>query len=309
MELNNVKLDWAQILEGEIKHMESLYPELPVRVSYKSIIEELNKNAIPSRVILNGINVAAYSFIKESSELNDRLYGSIGFTDIAFATDERISNLLSWLVSISQNRKKRLMLNKIFNDGELSEAVLTRMGFKKFERNRMQLYLDDSFRRIHGNFDEQFIPVPVGRLDMVGYADSEFKSYAGTADEILFNSKDWNQRIEFVKSLFKGKFGEIIADSSIILSFHGQIVGSVITTHQQTFTDVKTALLLDLFVTPEFKGKGLGKMLLVNSLISLRSMGYDQCILWVSETNPARSLYEKIGFRSVSDMKEIFYYI
>ena len=69
------------------------------------------------------------------------------------------------------------------------------------------------------------------------------------------------------------------------------------------------ALLLDLFVTPEFKGKGLGKMLLVNSLISLRSMGYDQCILWVSETNPARSLYEKIGFRSVSDMKEIFYYI
>ncbi len=309
MELNNVKLDWALILEGEIKHLESIYPDLPVRVSYESVIKELNKNTIQSRVILNGINVAAYSFIKESSELKDRLYGSVGFTDIAFATDERISNLLSWLTSISRNRKKRLMLNNIFNGGELSESVLVRMGFKKFARDRMQLYLDGSFPMTPGNIDERFIQVPADRIDIGGYADAEFRSFAGTADEILFNSSDRGQRVEFVMSLFKGKFGEIIAGSSIILSLNRQIAGSVITTHQQTFTDVKTALILDFFVTPEFRGKGLGRTLLINSLILLRNLGYERCILWVSESNPVRRLYENIGFDSASDMKEIFYYI
>ena len=309
MELNNVKLDWALILEGEIKHLESIYPDLPVRVSYESVIKELNKNTIQSRVILNGINVAAYSFIKESSELKDRLYGSVGFTDIAFATDERISNLLSWLTSISRNRKKRLMLNNIFNGGELSESVLVRMGFKKFARDRMQLYLDGSFPMTPGNIDERFIQVPADRIDIGGYADAEFRSFAGTADEILFNSSDRGQRVEFVMSLFKGKFGEIIAGSSIILSLNRQIAGSVITTHQQTFTDVKTALILDFFVTPEFRGKGLGRTLLTNSLILLRNLGYERCILWVSESNPVRRLYENIGFDSASDMKEIFYYI
>ena len=309
MELNNVKLDWALILEGEIKHLESIYPDLPVRVSYESVIKELNKNTIQSRVILNGINVAAYSFIRESSELKDRLYGSVRFTDIAFATDERISNLLSWLTSISRNRKKRLMLNNIFNGGELSESVLVRMGFKKFARDRMQLYLDGSFPMTPGNIDERFIQVPADRIDIGGYADAEFRSFAGTADEILFNSSDRGQRVEFVMSLFKGKFGEIIAGSSIILSLNRQIAGSVITTHQQTFTDVKTALILDFFVTPEFRGKGLGRTLLINSLILLRNLGYERCILWVSESNPVRRLYENIGFDSASDMKEIFYYI
>ena len=309
MELNNVKLDWALILEGEIKHLESIYPDLPVRVSYESVIKELNKNTIQSRVILNGINVAAYSFIKESSELKDRLYGSVGFTDIAFATDERISNLLSWLTSISRNRKKRLMLNNIFNGGELSESVLVRMGFKKFARDRMQLYLDGSFPMTPGNIDERFIQVPADRIDIGGYADAEFRSFAGTADEILFNSSDRGQRVEFVMSLFKGKFGEIIPGSSIILSLNRQIAGSVITTHQQTFTDVKTALILDFFVTPEFRGKGLGRTLLINSLILLRNLGYERCILWVSESNPVRRLYENIGFDSASGMKEIFYYI
>ena len=309
MELNNVKLDWALILEGEIKHLESIYPDLPVRVSYESVIKELNKNTIQSRVILNGINVAAYSFIKESSELKDRLYGSVGFTDIAFATDERISNLLSWLTSISRNRKKRLMLNNIFNGGELSESVLVRMGFKKFARDRMQLYLDGSLPMTPGNIDEQFIQVPADRIDIGGYADAEFRSFAGTADEILFNSSDRGQRVEFVTSLFKGKFGEIIPGSSIILSLNRQIAGSVITTHQQTFTDVKTGLILDFFVTPEFRGKGLGRTLLINSLILLRNLGYERCILWVSESNPVRRLYENIGFDSASGMKEIFYYI
>ena len=46
MEINNVKLDWGAILEGQIRHLESVYPDLDVRKSYKGIVDLLNSNKL-----------------------------------------------------------------------------------------------------------------------------------------------------------------------------------------------------------------------------------------------------------------------
>ena len=73
MEMKNVKLDWAPILEGQIKSLESLYPDIPVRKSFEGLIQELNANRLKSRVILSGINVSAYAFVAPSTDYGENL--------------------------------------------------------------------------------------------------------------------------------------------------------------------------------------------------------------------------------------------
>ena len=56
--------------------------------------------------------------------------------------------------------------------------------------------------------------------------------------------------------------------------------------------------LHDLAVIPEYRGRGLGRKLLAAVEAKARSLGCTKVTLEVLETNPARKLYEAMGYSS-----------
>lgn len=305
--MNNVKLDWAPILEGQIKHLEETYPDIPVRKSFLPLIESLNSNRIKSRVILSGINVSAYAFITPSTDHTDRLYATLGFTDPKFASQERVDNLMSWLEDHARIQNKYLMLNDIYNAEERSDEFLFPRKFKKFVRNRLVLDLGD-LSDVRAPLSGELIEMPLRKVNYEKYSDAEFDAFSGTDDQILFNSINRKERVEFSRGILEGKLGKLISPASKILTQNDRIVAATIATDYRSLDETRTALLADIFVDKSLRGKGIAKHLLVHTLSSLKLEGYGECALWVSTGNPARKLYDSFGFRETKTA-EIFYYL
>jgi ribosomal protein S18 acetylase RimI-like enzyme len=60
------------------------------------------------------------------------------------------------------------------------------------------------------------------------------------------------------------------------------------------------------FVVPEWRGQGAGEALVVESMERARSLGFDALQFnFVFESNPARSLYERLGFREVGLVPDV----
>jgi GNAT superfamily N-acetyltransferase len=60
------------------------------------------------------------------------------------------------------------------------------------------------------------------------------------------------------------------------------------------------------FVVPEWRGKGAGEALVVESMDRARWLGFDALQFnFVFETNPARSLYERLGFQMVGRIPDV----
>lgn len=54
------------------------------------------------------------------------------------------------------------------------------------------------------------------------------------------------------------------------------------------------------FVVPEMRGRGIGTALVTHSLLAARELGFDAMQFnLVLESNPARRLYERLGFEAV----------
>lgn len=308
MEISNVKIDWAPILEGQIKYLEEIYPDVAVRETYRDIIERLNENKIKSRIILNGITVAGYAFVMESTLLDDRVYGSLGFTDSTFATDERVRNLVEWAENIAKARGKYLMVNEIFRAEEKSEKLLTDSGYTMVRRDRMELSLDEFSLRSEG-YPKEFEVLPVTGATYQEYSRAEFDAYSGTPDIILFHTASEEDRVSATKAIFNGSYGEIIPSASSIVRHHGKLIAAIIaTTKPEKQINGGSSMIVDIFVNRDYRGNGLGTALMVNSLIRLKELGFETTELWVTKGNDAARIYEKLGFRPSRTAKEIFYY-
>ncbi len=308
MDMDNVKLDWAPILEGQIRYLEATYPDLPIRKSFQPIIESLNSNQIKSRVILSGINVSGYAFVTPSHLHKDRLHATVGFTDPQFATEERVDNLMGWLEGHARIQDKYLMLNEIYNAEEKSDAFLFPRKYGKLVRDRMVLDLGDLRKHeapLKGSYDN----IPLNSVDYGKYSDAEFNAFSGTDDIILFNAQNRQERIDVSRGLLTGQFdGGVVNSATRILGKGGKIVASTLATEYMNIDETKTALLAELFVDKSLRGNGIAKHLLAHTLNALKLNGYGKCALWVSESNPARKLYIDFGF-SKTKTQEIFYYM
>ncbi|HVF03936.1 MAG TPA: GNAT family N-acetyltransferase [Frankiaceae bacterium] len=58
--------------------------------------------------------------------------------------------------------------------------------------------------------------------------------------------------------------------------------------------------VLDVFVHPRHQGRGLGGVLLRRALAGAAAAGYPRMGLVVTDGNPARAVYDRVGFRLVS---------
>ena len=66
------------------------------------------------------------------------------------------------------------------------------------------------------------------------------------------------------------------------------------------------ATLFNIAIVPSHQGNGLGKLLLNELITRLKEKGVQTLWLEVRESNPARFLYEKIGFNEV-DIRKNYY--
>lgn len=82
---------------------------------------------------------------------------------------------------------------------------------------------------------------------------------------------------------------------------NNQIIGFAIC---QTVSDEAT--LFNIAIVPSHQGNGLGKLLLNKLIARLKEKGVQTLWLEVRESNPARFLYEKIGFNEV-DIRKNYY--
>lgn len=82
---------------------------------------------------------------------------------------------------------------------------------------------------------------------------------------------------------------------------NNQIIGFAIC---QTVLDEAT--LFNIAILPAYQGCGFGKLLLDKLIFQLKEKGVQTLWLEVRESNPARFLYEKIGFNEV-DIRKNYY--
>jgi GNAT superfamily N-acetyltransferase len=76
----------------------------------------------------------------------------------------------------------------------------------------------------------------------------------------------------------------------------GGIVGfSVSLLHDSTWTIAPVCYLEDLFVAPEFRGRGCGRMLIADLVDRARSNGWSRLYWHTRANNPARRLYDEFA--------------
>jgi ribosomal protein S18 acetylase RimI-like enzyme len=67
----------------------------------------------------------------------------------------------------------------------------------------------------------------------------------------------------------------------------------------------KTASVISLYVLPPYRKLGLGKQLMLHALHEFKNQGFKKVQLNVYTGNPAKLLYEQLGFNDISNVMEL----
>ncbi len=70
---------------------------------------------------------------------------------------------------------------------------------------------------------------------------------------------------------------------------------SICVLHDGTWVVAPICYLEDLFVTPEFRSRGIGRMLIGDIVDRAKAKGWSRLYWHTRENNPARNLYDEFG--------------
>ena len=115
----------------------------------------------------------------------------------------------------------------------------------------------------------------------------------------LYEIEQQTHLVPWSRGTLKNNQGERYLNLKLIEN--NQIIGFAIC---QTVLDEAT--LFNIAIVPYHQGNGLGKLLLNELIARLKEKGVQTLWLEVRESNPARFLYEKIGFNEV-DIRKNYY--
>lgn len=123
--------------------------------------------------------------------------------------------------------------------------------------------------------------------------DLDWRTYRGTPDESLLSGTPEGNR-ELLENALAGLFGPYLdAASPAVRLPSGPLVGFAVACQES----LRSGILLDLAVDPDYRRRGIGEALVLRTLRALLAMGYPKVHLWVTDGNqPARALYDKVGF-------------
>lgn len=91
--------------------------------------------------------------------------------------------------------------------------------------------------------------------------------------------------------------GPFVPAASWQVEHGGTVVGAVLVVDRPAFGGMSArAWILDVFVDPAHQGRGVGDALARRAVVGAREAGFAHVGLVVSDGNPARRTYERVGF-------------
>ena len=108
-------------------------------------------------------------------------------------------------------------------------------------------------------------------------------------------------------ALYYKDFGTGPADNCIVAETDGKVVGAVWTRIMDDYGHVKDDIpSFAISLYKEYRGKGIGTMMIRQMLQLLKTQGYKKASLAVQKENYAVKMYEKAGFKTVKENDEEF---
>lgn len=105
--------------------------------------------------------------------------------------------------------------------------------------------------------------------------------------------------------LYISNFGENKHDQALIAEVEGKVVGCAWARIMNDFGHVDDMVpSIAMSVLKSYRGKGIGKSLLDSLLLHEKKLGYAKVSLSVQKLNYALKMYEKVGFKIISENDE-----
>ncbi len=144
------------------------------------------------------------------------------------------------------------------------------------------------------------------RIEAIGNGEPEnwieewapvyFDAYEDSPAKI---EKDKEGAREYLRCVVEGDYGEFLPWASFVYREEGEVQGVVLMTFFR-----KQGLLADLFVARRRRSGGIGTALLNRALVAMARRKKFRVQLSVVASNPARRIYEKIGFYQKNEKEE-----
>ena len=106
-------------------------------------------------------------------------------------------------------------------------------------------------------------------------------------------------------AIYYDGFGQGKADNCIVAEVGGSVVGAVWTRIMNDYghvDDETPSFAISLY--EEYRGKGIGTMMMRQMLELLQEQGYEKASLAVQKANYAVKMYENVGFKTVDESDE-----
>ena len=106
-------------------------------------------------------------------------------------------------------------------------------------------------------------------------------------------------------ALYYEGFGSDVTDNCLVAEVDGIVVGAVWTRIMNDYghvDDDTPSFAISLY--KDYRGKGIGTVLMRRMLELLRSQGWTRASLAVQKANYAVRMYEAVGFRTVAENEE-----
>lgn len=108
--------------------------------------------------------------------------------------------------------------------------------------------------------------------------------------------------------VYISEFGKNKHDIALVADMDGKIIGAVwvrIMNDYGHIDDSTPSFAVSLY--KEYRGKGIGTLLMKEMLSALKERGYKQASLSVQKKNYAVKMYQKLGFQIISENEKEFF--
>lgn len=174
-------------------------------------------------------------------------------------------------------------------------------GFRQNTRTRMTISL--------AGYESGPVSIPPGiRMrhprpeDEPAVAAMAYRNYTGTPDADMVSSS-LEQAQYMIRAMFGGAYSRFLPGCSFLAEEEsGALVASCLVGDVSREEGERVAWILDISLAEEWRGKGLGRAMLMSSLNAGKEAGFERAGLIVTIGNDrARALYRSLGFEAYGE--------
>ena len=276
----------------------------------ESLIQTYPPEGRPSRPLIDLIKEAVENGNAEVYVAKSKENETLGFVSLGL-----VSNSISLLYSYRGDEEKKMLFKAAFDrlkdsgkpirlggpwiNDTLSDYIIS-LGFRKFDRKFMIAERESLVSHTLENLPDGYsISLYSDKMEDQA-ANLMFKANENNIDVLVFPHffGTFDLCKQLIENTKKNQYGQWRDNISKVLLHDKKIIGICLLTIRGDY-----GYIPDIAIDPEYRRRGLGRFLLLRSLKDLleaqqKLMGIS---LDVTSENPARFLYESLGFKDVRE--------